>query len=222
MFMLLFRQLVFFELSETSTSAIKVDQNDMMRLKRELRDIGPTCLGMCFFPPGRDQASQEYNDLQDRRNIKQDLVLQIAKRAFDMRNRPSSSSSFSEGMSGAPDQALLSVAQRWADVNMQPGSTLSVFLLNRMRDAVFDAVVCLAYPGREAAARAGKSLCVDLSSSGGTMSDAQVHPTQAAGMESLTDEIRRLAEKIARLALIHLNTHLPLYESEGFFSNRMA
>lgn len=35
-------------------------------------------------------------------------------------------------------------------------------------------------------------------------------------MEALGEEIRRLGEKIARLALIHLNTHLPMYETEGF------
>ncbi|KAF8908869.1 T-complex protein 11-domain-containing protein [Gymnopilus junonius] len=222
MFILLFRQLVFSDLSASSVLGVKVDQKDILRLKREIRDIGPTSLGTCFLPPESDQAGHEYKDWEDRRNVQQDLVLQIAKRAFDVRNRKSSPTCSSEGISSAPDQALLSVAERWANVNMQPGSTLSVFLLIRLRDAVFDAVVCLAYPGREAAARAGKSLCVDLSLPGGTLSDAQVRPTQAAGMESLTDEIRRLAEKIARLALIHLYTHLPLYESEGFFSNRVA
>ncbi|KDR82779.1 hypothetical protein GALMADRAFT_151826 [Galerina marginata CBS 339.88] len=230
MFMLLFRQLVFSDSPDSSALGIKVDQNDMMRLKREIRDIGPACLGTCFLSASDEEAAppspQESKDLEQRRNVKQDLVLQIAKRAYDIRMRASGSpcaeaSSFSLGVGDAPDPAIRSVAQRWADANMQPGSTLSVFLHNRMRDAVFDAVVCLAYPGRDAAASAGKSFSVDLAASG-NMSETHVSPTQAAGMESLTDEIRRLAEKTARLALIHLNTHLPLYETEGFFSNRLA
>jgi hypothetical protein len=35
-------------------------------------------------------------------------------------------------------------------------------------------------------------------------------------MEALGDEISLLAENISKLALIHLNTYLPLYEVEHF------
>jgi hypothetical protein len=36
-------------------------------------------------------------------------------------------------------------------------------------------------------------------------------------MEGILEDARDLAEKMARLALIHLNTFLGMYESDGFF-----
>ena len=41
--------------------------------------------------------------------------------------------------------------------------------------------------------------------------------SQQPGMEAILDDARALAEKLARLALIHLNTFLGMYESEEFF-----
>jgi len=109
------------------------------------------------------------------------------------------------------------VAQRWAEYNVHPGSALSVLLRNRLRDVLFDAVVSLAYPGRDSTT--GKIL--DFFSTGQLptfLGTAHVG-TPMAGMEALTDEIRRLAEKMSRMTLIHLNSYLPLYEMEGFLSS---
>ena len=237
MFMLLFRQLVFSEPSEFSTPPSRIDQNDMIRLKREIRDIGPACLGTCFVsskssgieaPP---LSPQECIDIEQRRNAVQDLVLQVAKRASDLRRNktasgivdgapagPAQSSTF-ELVPSPPDNSILNVAQRWASTNMEPGSTLSVFLHKRMRDVIFEEVVSLTASWN---GLGGKSISSELSPGvcAGTMFfGANVSPTttgHAAGMDALTDEIRRLGEKIARLAIIHLNTHLPLYESDGF------
>jgi len=171
----------------------------------------------------------------------QDLVLQIAKRASDLRGNktpnghpdsgivdstaaaaaggPAQSSTFELVVPSPPDSSILSVAQRWADKNMQPGSTLSVLLHKRMRDVIFEEVVSLTASWNGAGGKPiGSDLCPGVCA-GTTLFGANVTPTttvHAAGMDALTDEIRRLGEKIARLAIIHLNTHLPLYESEGF------
>ena len=166
----------------------------------------------------------------------QDLVLQIAKRASDLRRNkttnghpasgivdgaaggPAQSSTF-ELVPSPPDTSILNVARRWADTNMEPGSTLSVLLHKRLRDVIFEEVVSLTASWNGVG---GKSISSDLCPGvcAGTMFfGANVSPAttvHAAGMDALTDEIRRLGEKIARLAIIHLNTHLLLYESDGF------
>jgi hypothetical protein len=163
----------------------------------------------------------------------QDLVLQIAKRASDLRRSKTTGdhpacgvdegataglaqSSAFELVPSPPDKSLLNVARRWADKNMEMGSFLSVFLHKRMRDVVFEEVVWLTASWNGVP---GKSMGTDLCPPGTTFSEAHVSPAttaHAAGMDALTDEIRRLGEKIARLAIIHLNTHLSLYETDGF------
>jgi hypothetical protein len=181
-------------------------------------------------------SPQECIDFEQRRVAMQDLVLQIAKRASDLRKSkttddypafgvvdhatagPPQSSTF-ELVPSPPDNKLLNVAERWAQKNMEPGSVLSVFLHKRMRDVVFEEVVSLTASWNGLAAKSiGADLCPGACA-GTTFFEAHVNPTtvaRATGMDVLTDEIRRLGEKIARLAIIHLNTHLSLYESDGF------
>ncbi|KAF8895387.1 T-complex protein 11-domain-containing protein [Infundibulicybe gibba] len=110
----------------------------------------------------------------------------------------------------APDERTLALAQRWVDTNMHPDAPLGALLHDRLREAVFTAVVALAYPARDAAT--GRPAPVDLT----TLSQA-LPPGAARGVEALADEVRALAEKIARVALIHLNAFLPLYEQDGFW-----
>ena len=64
-------------------------------------------------------------------------------------------------------------------------------------------------------------LTIDLWSCTRTLHTAEATTTNyQAGMEGVMEDARMLAEKIARLSLIHLNTYLGLYESEGFLEGR--
>ena len=225
MCMLLFRQLIFSEPlggGLSAPSSPKIDLEEMTRLKHEIRALGSSRLGSYFLSaPPIDDPEISLQDNENRWNVKQDIVLQITKRANDARHRGSQPlSSLSSPVGSVPEQRIVSVAQHWAEYNMHPGSVLSTMLRNRLRDVLFDMVVSLAYPGRDSTT--GKMLSLDLLSTGQFFSTylgtAYVVGTPMAGMEALTDEIRRLAEKISRLTLIHLNSYLPLYESEGFLS----
>jgi hypothetical protein len=223
MCMLLFRQLVFSEPlgGLSASSPPKVDLEDMTRLKHEIRALGSSRLGSYFLTPSPiDDPEMSLQENENRRNVKQDIVLQITKRANDARHRGSQPlPALSSPVGEVPDQRIVSVAQHWAECNMHPGSALSAMLRNRLRDVLFDVVVSLAYPGRDSTT--GNMLSMDFFSIGQFFSTylgtANVG-TPVAGMEALTDEIRRLAEKISRLTLIHLNSYLPLYETEGFLS----
>ncbi|KAG6877465.1 hypothetical protein C0993_007082 [Termitomyces sp. T159_Od127] len=214
MFLLLYRQLVHSESSDSPISPqdpAKIGSVDLLRLKTEIRDIGSARLGYCFFSRlGSDEAEgPREKDVEKERTAKQDIVLQVAKRAEEARS-PSAPPS---PVSKAPSETMVQVAQRWADSNIHPDSSLCTMLRRRLRDVVFNSVVAQAYPGRDSIP--GKLTSIDF------LSCIQNGSTQApsnliTGMEPLAEEIRALAEKISRLALIHLNAYLPLYEQEGF------
>ncbi|KAF7299110.1 Vacuolar ATP synthase subunit B [Mycena indigotica] len=173
MFLLLFRQLRF------STRNGNVDESELCKIKGEIRDIGSARLGYALLCGKSYTVDKE--ELDKWRSLKQSVVLQIAMRA--------------RGTATSVDESVLSLAQRWADENIQHGAILEGMLRNRLRDAVFHAVVSRTFPGRD--------------SVGG-------ETPMMAGMEVLQDEINTLAENISRLALIHINTYLAVYESENF------
>lgn len=311
MFMLLFRQLAMVDLGGAcSTKPLRrVNEEDVLQLRQELLDIGPAKMAACFIPEEIDGLSEKQKkDLEQRRSIRSNMVLQVAKKASDLRRAKSlprtadakqrtertSSSVFGE----PPDQRLMNIGQRWVEANMQPGSTLSVLLHNRIREVLFDMVVSLAYPGRTvtslAAAANGTlrppyavrrvdstvpaaavvaatpssavvtpdpsnplpllpsslfkeieapsnslrspgamvsssttaipprpvlpTLRIDLYASTRALTTAEaITESHRPGMEGILEDARDLAEKMARLALIHLNTFLGMYESDGFF-----
>lgn len=141
----------------------------------------------------------------------------------------------------APSSALLALAQRWTSTHMQPDAALARLLHTRVRDAVLDEVIALVYPSNT---NGGGG--VDLTSAGamhvfaGRAGYAPPPPLfgihshghevgqggqpvlvgaerkHSLGLDTLAGEIRRLASRVARLAEVHLGTHLPMYESEGF------
>ncbi|KAF9533259.1 T-complex protein 11-domain-containing protein [Crepidotus variabilis] len=293
MLMLLFRQLAFMDVGpNASTRPVRsVDEEDLLQLRQELIDIGPAKMGACFVPrtgePAlEDMTEKQKKDIELRRSVRLDLVLQVAKRASDLRRRNCPASSVSSTPYGdAPDSRLVNIATTWAETNMQPGSSLSVLLHNRMREVLFDLVVSLAYPGKDVVSLAAAAngtlrtttsvpgtsttmhtssvstsmatcpapknslpmvstpeddrapsspitttmsripstttssphLKIDLYTSTRLLTTAEaVTDNHQPGMEGILDDARELAEKLARLALIHLNTFLAMYESEGF------
>ncbi|KAJ7644106.1 T-complex protein 11-domain-containing protein [Roridomyces roridus] len=195
MFLLLYRQLRFSGSTKSPSPSPRstVDEWEVVRIKREIRDIGSSRLGYSF-----------HCEVEKWRSMKQNVVLQIAMRARNVSPEPSA-------IPGVVDQSILGVAEQWADANMQHNSPLSILLRERLRDTVFNAVVANAYPGRDAAS--GKLANIDFSTFGRT-STPLANPTlgKVAGMEAISEEIGTLAEHISRLALIHLNAYIPLYE----------
>ena len=226
MFLLLYRQLVFSESSGGPSSPHgfpKVVDADLMQLKREIRDIGPSRLAHCFssrLPSG--ESDSPHGSKPDKKEAErwlaasQGIVLQIARRAKEARNRThtSSPSQLSSPIGDAPDEHTANLAQRWADSNMHANSNLTVMLRGRLQDIVFNTVVKLAYPSPDSSTV--KRGAVDFLAAARADSLVEMPVGAATGMEPLTDEIRALSEKISRLALIHLNAFLPLYEQEGF------
>ncbi|KAJ7670235.1 T-complex protein 11-domain-containing protein [Mycena rosella] len=205
MFLLLYRQLRLSGAADSprAASGASADEWELARIKREIRDIGSSRLGYSFYCGGAPAgADVDTDELEKWRALKQSVVLQIAMRAKN-------------GTAGGVDPAVLGLAQRWADCNVQHNSALSTMLRERLRDVVFHAVVGLAYPARDAAS--GKFAHIDFATVGRSpvAGPSPVFGT-VTGMEALGEEIGTLAENISRLALIHIQTYLPLYEVEHF------
>ncbi|CAK5284199.1 unnamed protein product [Mycena citricolor] len=166
---------------------------EVLRIKQEIRDIGSSRLGYAFYCESPPESEVDTDELLKWKNLKESVVLQIVRRAKNE----------------TVDGAVVRLAQDWASHNIRHGSTLGDMLRIRLRDAVFSAVVSLAYPGRDATS--GCLSSIDLATFGRT-----ADLTLPSGMEALEEEIGSLAEHIARLALIHVNAYLPLYETEDF------
>lgn len=226
MLLLLYRQLVFSGSNHASSSPQglpKVVDTDLVQLKREIRDIGPSRLAHCLASPsdGHDSPHGSRSDKQESErwlHARQGIVLQIAKRAKEAQNRThvSSSSHTSSPVRDVPNAHATSLAQRWMDSNMHADSTLAVMMRRRLQEVVFNTVVKLTYPAPDSSmTRMGVA---DYLASARAYSEVELPFGTATGMEPLADEIRVLAEKISRLALIHLNAFLPLYEQEGFLA----
>lgn len=222
MFLLLYRQLKLSSStdSDSPSSGLIADEWELRRIKREIRDIGSSRLGYAFYCGSTAASSADMSEadadamegvdteeLEKWRALKQSVVLQIAMRAKN------GSATATTPLS--VDESLFAVAQRWADVNIQQDSALSGMLRKRLRDVVFNAVVGLAYPGRDAA-RPNVDFSTFGSRTPSSRPSSPVANVAGTGMEALGDEISLLAENISKLALIHLNTYLPLYEVEHF------
>ncbi|KAG8214605.1 T-complex protein 11-domain-containing protein [Butyriboletus roseoflavus] len=215
MFLLLYRQLVFSDTGDlpgVPRDQSRVSDAELLKLKKEIRDISSSHLGQCFKYGNVEQSSISDADREKWCKTKQDIVLQVALRAKEAqigsssRSHPSADGHISHFH--APDERVLKLAERWAETHVRPNSALSTMLKNRIRDAVFNQVISIAYPPRDSLAPHTKT----------AENGASAPSSLASGMEPLADEIRSLAERLSRLAHIHLGVYLPLYEQEDILS----
>ena len=224
MFLLLYRQLVFSELGGQHHTTHKIEESELIKLKKEIRDIGGCCLSREKASDGVDtsKSKQDGKEGDKWRDVKQDIILQIAMRAKEAQTRvksrtPTSPLDERSPIGQAPNERMLRLAERWAESNMQSDSSLNILLRSRLRDAVFSAVVALAYPPRDL--MSGKPSAIDFGSLGISAIIPDASLGTATGMEPLAEEIQSLAERLSRLALIHLNAYLPLYEQDDFLES---
>lgn len=209
MFLLLYRQLVFSDTGDlpgVPRDQSRVSDAELLKLKKEIRDIASSHLGQCFKYGALEEPSISDADREKWSNTKQDIVLQVALRAKEAQT--GSSADGHTPLFHAPDERMLKLAERWSETHVRPNSAFSTMLKNRIRDAVFNQVLAVAFPPRDSLPPHVK-----------TAENGVPAPSSlASGMEPLADEIRSLAERLSRLAHIHLGVYLPLYEQEDILS----
>jgi hypothetical protein len=221
MLLMLYRQLVHSGATTPGSPKVAVTQDQLLALKKEIWQIGPARLGICFTrkPPSglanSPRSAEKVAELVSWRNEMDDVVLHIATRADDVRSRsrPGAKSHLSASSSAppdhrpvpsrAPDGALLKLATSWTDSHLRSDSPLSALMKKRVKQAVEELTVQLALP----------MLSLEKPNTT-TTADEKAHIE--SGLEPLTAEIRLLAEKLSKLVTIHLNVYGGLYMQPGF------
>lgn len=94
--------------------------------------------------------------------VKHSVVVQVARRAWEWRQRASTCPVDGD----VPDEAFVNLALRWADLNISFGSELSCMLRDRLRDVIFNASVGMLYPGRGASGLGGTEATLEFLESG--------------------------------------------------------
>ena len=201
MVLLLYRQLV---LSGQQQGHVRITLDDLLKLKKEIWEVGPTHLGLCFRPP-RDTGARGEAEIKRWKEEVEDVILQVTRRAGEARASSSDSTTETSAPSVAnatPDPQLTKLATKWAESNLNPTSPLSGLMRRRVRDAVLNIALPIAVP----------SLKRSEPQSGDTSS----------GLEPLMPELRNLGERIGKLAGIHLNVYGTLYAQPAFLGESPA
>ncbi|RDX53333.1 Tcp11-domain-containing protein [Lentinus brumalis] len=231
--LMLYRQLVHSHMhrqSRTSAQARTLVSNDeLLRLKKEIWEIGPPHLGLCFMQnrpraSGSSGSSSRSSSRHERERDREaemrkwradigDVVLQVTRRATEPWPPQNSAAESTESELKAPDAHVLSLANNWAESNLRAGSPLSVILKKRIRECVEEAVLNIVLPSSSSPS----SPSSPSSSSTPKTENTNAAPT-SSGLEPLMPEIRHLAERAAKLVTIHGNVYGAMYALPSFLT----
>ncbi|KAI0345793.1 Tcp11-domain-containing protein [Trametopsis cervina] len=232
MLLMLYRQLVHTGASAKTNKAPVITTDDMLALKKEMWEIGPSRLGLCFVKGSSGRDEQHWRD-----GIS-DVVLQLVVRASSAQ-RASSSSAGSQDRSlpaRSPDGNMLKLATSWTDSNLRANSPLSGLMKKRIKRVVEEMVLSkllapatpptaptTVSPSPQPAVPAPVALVPSPppAATSTTVPQRKASPPPAdiavgLGLEPLLPEIRHLADRLGKLVGIHLNVYGALYAQPGF------
>ena len=231
MLVMLFRQLT--TVNASGVKPAPLEDWEIDRVKREVWEVGPSRLGMCFdvclgVPNGVNPADVEAKWKKGMN----DVVLQVGMRAEEAREKTGKSRTTSPVTESKPTRPpnpeTLTLVDNWMRSNYKKGSPLQVLMKERLRNAVLDVVKenVLGTASSSPVNRPVKSLNGITTSPTSRMRKVNHHakpgsaplPPKSAGtgLEPLMPEILHLGERIARLVSFHGKVYRRLYEVEGF------
>ncbi|KAG8926516.1 hypothetical protein FRC01_008750 [Tulasnella sp. 417] len=236
MLIMLFRQLT------TSGASAGLEDWEIDRIKREVWEVGPSRLGMCFdgLAPTALPADGAHRDPKAKwEKGMMDVMLQIARRAEDARERIRSGKSdaaSSSSSSRMPSQEILTLIENWQKAHYKKGSPLQKIMKERLRSAVLEVVKENALaasasttvmdgltkpnvPSRHNSSmrRLGRQPSIVIPSS----NPSTQKKGAGTGLEPLMPEIQHLGERIARLVIFHSKVYGKLYEVDGFIDTKL-
>lgn len=224
MLLMLFRQLV---LSAPRASSNTVRPDELLKLKKEIWEIGPAHPGLCFMQgkgrvsrSGRSRDKDREEELKKWQSEMDDVVLQVALRASEARSSLNGSSASTSAAAMSPEEhvlpmsnphpELMKLADSWASTHLRPASTLSGLLRSRICTQVQETAIGLVV--RSSSSPTSSLASEDVCNSSGDSTG----PGLANGLEPLAPEIQHLSERIAKLVNIHLDVYGALYAQPGF------
>lgn len=242
MLIMLFRQLT--TTGTSGAASVALEDWEIDRIKREVWEVGPSRLGLCFDVGPQLSSSGTDPKVRWEKGMG-DVSLQIAKRAEEARERmsrartlPTGEASVSEASADTPAATdrvpspwVLSLIEKWKATHYRKDSPLQKMLQQRLQAAVLDVVKDAvaastgadASSGKSPSARAYSALpmrkinrhpLTSSPSSPNAMNVLKKNP--GSGLEPLMPEILHLGDRIARLVLFHSRVYKRLYEVDGF------
>lgn len=189
----------------------------------------------------RSRARNSKSELEKWRRGIRDVALHVAARSKDVEWRAEAASAQTSSIprlampesiqpTPLPDAAMLGLVERWCESNLKFGSPLSVLLREKLADAMLHMVMScyhnvnnLPPPSRPTP----MSISVSRDSQGAPRVPNQAGLSQclppdavvggSLGVETLNVEMKGIAERIAKLAKIHVDVYGVMYESEDGF-----
>ena len=129
-----------------------------------------------------------------------------------------------------PNMAMLGLVESWCDRNLKFGSPLSVLLREKLADTMLHMVLACYHNANNLPSSSipiPMSVSVSRNSQGAPQVLSQIELSQyplldaavgdSLGMETLNVEMKGIAERIAKLAKIHVDVYGVMYESEDGF-----
>ena len=211
-------------------AGIPIAESDIDQIKRELWEVGPSRLGLCFDAVSRPSSVARWDqgmlavDLQLARRVDEAK----GKRAPHVFGTP-------DRVPAMPDSSTLSLIENWRRSHYRKDSPLQSLMKRRLRSAVLE-VVKRQVASYDHQAMTGAVLPTsDLSPSLASRmplrrltaygpipkKGAPSASSPGAGLEALAPEISHLGERIARLVVFHSKVYSKLYEVDGFLDNSL-
>lgn len=190
---------------------------------------------------GRSRAKSSRSELERWQKGIRDVALHVAARSKDVEWRADAANIQTGSVprlaplgsiqpTAPPDTAMFNLVERWCESNLRFASPLSVLLREKLADAMLHMVMAcyhnvnnLPPPSRPTPMTV--SVSQDSQGAPQVVNQAgllQYLPTDTAvggslGMETLSVEMKGIAERIAKLAKIHVDVYGVMYESEDGF-----
>jgi hypothetical protein len=225
MYLALYRQLIFSSSAKSGKRTTPLSDEQLIHLKREIGAVGTSRPGLCFC---RDYSVEpkegESVQVTQWRNDVHSTALHIAH-AIELEGKEGDIS-FEENAARfqPPKSDLLDSVTNWFANNMRPDSSVSTVFRKKVAMAILKQLV----PRFFALWNAGSQQRPGMSHSQSFFSmeglpefDVKVDadlPKPKTGLEPLGDEIKVLAERLAKLAVLHLRVFLPFYDQSGAIS----
>ncbi|PIL22542.1 hypothetical protein GSI_15231 [Ganoderma sinense ZZ0214-1] len=238
MLLMLYRQLVHSHSHRQPQGArTQVTTDELLKLKKEIWEIGPTHLGLCYLQnrprPGssgsRSSSSSSRHERDREAELKKwrsdigDVVLQVARRATEPRSSPPSPQNpapeppVTTGNAETlrvPEASVLNLANSWAQSHLRDDSPLSTLMKKRVRECVEEAVLDAVL---SSSTSSSTTSCPPSPSEPDRPSENSAESqSTSSGLEPLMPEIRHLAERAAKLVSIHTNVYGALYAHPAF------
>lgn len=228
MFLAVYRQLVFSASAKTGKRAAPMSDEQLTSLKHEIMAVGASRPGLCFckgYALEKGEHEQEPVQVVQWRSGMHATALHVAhavetaerEEVPDTTDGQSSSARFRP-----PNGELLDSVTNWCATHMRPDTAVSTVFRKKIAAALlkqliprFFALWNAGVQQRVGSTNFFSTTTLPSESSSGVYSET---PKPKTGLESLEEEIRLLADRLAKLAVLHLHVFYSIYDQSGIFA----